>query len=66
MSAVDWHQPAAGATARVAFGGAIHEARPEGEALRLEDGRLVADKPRQSAEAISAYMLRAEDAAVLS
>ena len=34
--------------------------------LFLGDGRLVADKPRQSAEAISAYMLRAEDAAVLS
>ena len=34
--------------------------------LFLGDGKLVADKPRQSAEAISAYMLRAEDAAVLS
>lgn len=42
MTAIDWHQPAAGATARVAIDGAIHEARPEGEVLRLDDGRVVA------------------------
>lgn len=43
MTGIDWRQPAAGATARVAYGGAIHEARPDGEALRLDDGRLVAE-----------------------
>lgn len=43
MSPIDWRQPAAGATARVAFGGAIHEASPDGEALRLDDGRVVAE-----------------------
>ncbi|MGO1769793.1 MAG: ABC transporter ATP-binding protein [Microbacterium sp.] len=32
----------------------------------LGDGRLVADKPRQSAEQISAHMLRAEDAGAVT
>ena len=41
MSAGTWSTPAPGATARVAFGGAIHEARPDAGGLLLDDGRRV-------------------------
>lgn len=43
MSAADWSTPLAGATARVAFGGAIHQAWPAADGLLLDDGRRVAE-----------------------
>ncbi len=44
MTDTNWSTLLPGATARVAFGGAIHEARPDGAGLLLDDGRRVSQE----------------------